>query len=184
VAVHVGFIAWLFLVSLGASALGGTIGMASGIFIVPVLTLYSGLDIHTAVPASIVSVIACSCGGAAPFLRSGTTNIRVAIVLEVATTMGALTGVQLAGLVSARILYLLFGAVLIVSARILYLLFGAVLIVSASQMILKRRDTVKEIGATPLPDWASRLRLHSSYPDRGRDVVYRVRHVPLGLALM
>jgi uncharacterized protein len=169
VAVHGGSIAWLFLVSLGASALGGTIGMASGIFIVPVLTLYSGLDIHTAVPASIVSVIACSCGGAAPFLRSGTTNIRVAIVLEVATTLGALTGVQLAGLVSARILYLL---------------FGAVLIASASQMILKRRDTVKEIAATPLPDWASRLRLHSSYPDRGRDVFYRVRHVPLGLALM
>jgi len=30
---------WLFAVSLGASALGGMLGMASGIFIVPVLTM-------------------------------------------------------------------------------------------------------------------------------------------------
>lgn len=29
---------WLFLISLGASALGGALGMASGIFIVPLLT--------------------------------------------------------------------------------------------------------------------------------------------------
>src|SRR5258708_30709179 len=97
---HVGFVAWLFAVSVGASALGGALGMASGIFIVPVLTLFGRLEIHAAVAASIVSVIACSCGSAAPFLRSGLTNIRVAIVLEVATTLGALTGVLLAGLLS------------------------------------------------------------------------------------
>jgi uncharacterized membrane protein YfcA len=166
---HGGFVVWLFLVSFGASALGGTIGMASGIFIVPVLTLFSGLDIHTAVPAGIVSVIACSCGGAAPFLRSGTTNIRVAIVLEVATTLGALTGVRLTGHLPVPILYLL---------------FAAVLMVSAWQMMLKRRAAPEEIAATPPRDWASRLRLHSSYPERGGDVFYRVRRVPLGLALM
>ncbi|CAB3776127.1 hypothetical protein LMG28614_00151 [Paraburkholderia ultramafica] len=57
---------WLFAVSLGASALGGMLGMASGIFIVPVLTMFGHLDIHVAIGASIVSVIACSHGGAHP----------------------------------------------------------------------------------------------------------------------
>ncbi len=35
-------------------------------------------------------------------------------------------------------------------------------------------------------DWATILRLHSTYPDRtlGRDVFYRVRRVPVGLLLM
>jgi uncharacterized protein len=113
---HAESVAWLFAVSIGASALGGTLGMASGIFIVPVLTMFGGLDIHAAVTASIVSVIACSCGGAAPFLRSGLTNVRVAIVLEVATTLGALTGVLLAGVLSAPFLYFLFAAILLVSA--------------------------------------------------------------------
>ena len=88
---------YLFFVSIGASAFGGALGMASGIFIVPFLTLFDGVGIHSAVACSIVSVIACSCASAAPFLRGGLTNIRVAIVLETATTLGALTGVFLAG---------------------------------------------------------------------------------------
>jgi len=168
---HAGSAVWLFLVSIGASALGGALGMASGIFIVPVLTLFGGLDIHAAVTASIVSVIACSCGSAAPFLRSGLTNIRIAIVLEVATTLGALTGVGLAG---------------ILSVSFLYFLFAAVLLVSASQMMTRRHEILGETEETNLRDWATVLRLHSSYTDHvlGRDVFYRVRRVPLGLALM
>jgi len=159
------------MVSIGTSALGGALGMASGIFIVPALTLFGGIDIHAAVAASIVSVIACSCGSAAPFLRSGLTNIRVAIVLEVATTPGALTGVLLAG---------------ILSATFLYFLFAAVLLVSASQLMARRHEILGETDETNLRDWATLLRLHSSYPDHalGRDVFYRVRRVPLGLALM
>jgi uncharacterized membrane protein YfcA len=168
---HAGLVGWLFVVSIGTSALGGALGMASGIFIVPVLTMFGGLDIHAAVAASIVSVIACSCGSAAPFLRSGLTNTRVAIVLEVATTLGALTGVLLAG---------------ILSVQFLYFLFAAVLVVSAWQMMARRRETLGGMEATNLRDWATVLRLHSSYRDHalGRDVFYRVRRVPLGLALM
>jgi uncharacterized membrane protein YfcA len=168
---HVGSVAWLLLVSIGASALGGALGMASGIFLVPLLTLFGRVDIHAAVAASIVSVIACSCGSAAPFLRSGLTNIRVAIVLEVATTLGALTGVLLAGTLSTQ---LLFG------------LFAAVLLVSASQMMTRRREISGEPGVINPRDWATVLRLHSSYPDHalGRDVSYHVRRVPLGLVLM
>jgi uncharacterized protein len=170
-AMHAGPVAWLFVVSIGASALGGALGMASGIFIVPVLTMFGGLDIHAAVAASIVSVIACSCGSAAPFLKSGLTNIRVAIVLEVATTLGALTGVLLTG---------------ILSVPFLYFLFAAVLLVSASQMMTRRHEILDETEVTNRRDWATVLRLHSSYPDHalGRDISYRVRRVPLGLALM
>ena len=65
-----GFVLWLFAVSFGASALGGMLGMASGIFIVPILTMFGGVDIHIAIGASIVSVIACSCASAAPFLTA------------------------------------------------------------------------------------------------------------------
>jgi len=168
---HIGSVAWLLLVSIGASALGGALGMASGIFLVPLLTLFGRVEIHAAVAASIVSVIACSCGSAAPFLKSGLTNIRVAIVLEVATTLGALTGVLLAGTLSTQFL---FG------------LFAAVLLVSASQMMTRRREISGEPDVFNPRDWATVLRLHSSYPDHalGRDVFYHVRRVPLGLALM
>src|SRR6266481_3616879 len=157
--------AWLFAGSAVASAAGGTLGMASGIFIVPIL-IALGVNIHAAVAASLVSVIACSCGGAAPFLEGNLTNIRRAIVLETATTLGALTGVLLAGVLAAP--FLLF-------------LFAAILLVSAWQMMVRRRESVAETEDANLRDWATALRLHSSYPDRalGRDVYYRVRRVPL-----
>jgi uncharacterized protein len=169
----VGFSAWLFIIAVATSALGGALGMASGIFIVPVLVTFGGVGIRTAVAASIVSVVACSCGSAAAFLRAGLTNIRVAIVLETATTLGALTGVFIGGLLPASFLFLLLAFILLLSAR---------------QMLARRRESVQVTGPEQVDssDWATILRLHSSYPDvtLGRDVSYRVHRVPLGLGLM
>ena len=71
--------------------------MASGIFIVPILTIVAGVDVHLAIGASIVSVIACSCGSAVPLLKARLTNVRLAIVLETATTLGAASGVVVSG---------------------------------------------------------------------------------------
>jgi len=167
----IGFTIWLFAISIGASALGGMLGMASGIFIVPILTVFGHLNIHVAIGASIVSVIACSCGGAAPFLRARLTNIRLAVVLEIATTLGALCGVLLAGIIPVSALFLLFAAILLLSAR---------------QMLARRGDPIDTSAPVRSGSWAVKLRLDSSYPDRalGRDVAYRVQRVPMGMALM
>jgi uncharacterized membrane protein YfcA len=108
---------WLFAVALGTSMLGGLLGMASGIFIVPILTMFGGIDLHTAIGASLISVIACSCAGAAPFLKDKLTNIRLAILLETATTFGALCGVFLAGLIATKYLYVIFALILLLSAQ-------------------------------------------------------------------
>lgn len=113
----VGFALRLIAIALAASAVGGMLGMASGIFIVPILTEFLHVDIHTAIGASIVSVIACSSAGAAPLLRRGLINMRLVVVLEVATTLGALTGVLLAGVIPASYLFFLFAAILILSTR-------------------------------------------------------------------
>ena len=163
----IGFTLWLFAVSLGASALGGVLGMASGIFIVPILINFGGVDIHTAIAASIVSVIACSCGGAAAFLRQRLTNVRVAVVLEVATTLGALTGVLLLG---------------IVPTSWLFMLFSIILLLSTQQMLARRRERASVDPSTP-SRWPE---LDGSYPDRdlGCDVAYRVERLPLGMMLM
>ena len=142
--------------------------MASGIFIVPLLVTFTGVSLHKAVAASIVSVIACSCSGAAPILKLGLTNIRIALVLETATTIGALTGVFLSG---------------VLPVPVLLFLFAAILVLSAWQMMARRREQVVAEDAG-LRDWATALRLHSTYPDAGREIPYRVKRVPLGLALM
>ena len=127
---------WLFAVALGTSMLGGVLGMASGIFIVPVLTMFGRIDIHTAIGASLVSVIACSCGSAAPFLKERLTNIRLAILLETATTSGALCGVLLAGWIPTHYLFLLFAMILLLSAQ---------------QMLARRKDRVDSSSVQRLP---------------------------------
>jgi uncharacterized membrane protein YfcA len=149
---------WLFVAAFGASALGSALGMASGIFIVPILTLLFGVDIHVTISASLVSVIACSCGSAAPFLKSRLTNVRLAIVLATATTLGALNGVLLIG---------------IVSTSLLYGLLAAILALSAKQMLARRREVI-DASAVNVKSWATVLRLHSSFPDHvsGREVPY------------
>jgi uncharacterized membrane protein YfcA len=164
-----GFGVWLFAISLGTSALGGMLGMASGIFIVPALTMFVHIDIRTAIGASIVSVIACSCASASPFLKGGLVNIRLAIVLETATTLGALTGVLMAG---------------IIPTAYLFILFALILALSAQQMLARRGETAAAAKAADTWGWAGALRLDASYPDRGQSVEYRVQRLPLGMLLM
>lgn len=169
--INSGFAIWLFTVSLGASALGGMLGMAGGVFIVPILVIFGHVDIHTAIGSSLISVIACSCGGAAPFLRGGLTNVRLAIVLEVATTLGALSGVFLFG---------------VVPVPYLFFLFAVILLLSAQQMMARRGDPVSTSASTDSGQWTAMLRLDSSYPDRelGEMTAYRVHRVPMGMMLM
>jgi uncharacterized protein len=150
---------WLFAVALGTSVLGGLLGMASGIFIVPVLTMFGHIDIHTAIGASLISVIACSCASAAPFLKGRLTNIRLAILLETATTFGALCGVFAAGLIATPYLYFIFAAILLLSA----------------QQMLSRREESLVASSGSERRWSA-LRLDGSG--------YSVQRLPLGMALM
>jgi uncharacterized protein len=158
-----GFELWLFAVALGTSMLGGLLGMASGIFIVPILTMFGRIDLHTAVGASLISVIACSCAGAAPFLKERLTNVRLAILLETATTFGALCGVFLAGLIPAKYLFLIFALILLLSAQ---------------QMVARR----KQLPGADLP----RAELPGAEPPGAlaRDIGYSVQRLSLGMTLM
>jgi uncharacterized membrane protein YfcA len=113
---NAGSVLELIAIAVAASALGGALGMASGIFIVPLLTTFAHVGIGVAIGASLISVIACSCASAPDFLRAGLTNVRLAVVLEVATTAGAVLGIALVGVLSISALYAVFAVVLLVSA--------------------------------------------------------------------
>jgi uncharacterized membrane protein YfcA len=159
---------WLFAVALGTSLLGGLLGMASGIFIVPILTIFGRIDLHTAIGASLISVIACSCAGAAPFLQDRLTNIRLAILLETATTFGALCGVFVAGLIPPKYLFVIFALILLLSAR---------------QMAARRKQPPRaELPRSELP--GAKLAGAKLSGAWDRDLGYAVQRLPLGMALM
>ena len=81
----------VFCVSVAAGMVGALLGLGGGIIVVPALALLFKIDIRYAIGASIVSVIATSSGAAAAYVRERMANLRVAMVLEVATAAGALT---------------------------------------------------------------------------------------------
>ena len=106
----------LFAGSLLAGLLGALTGLGGGVVIIPLMTLAFGIDIRYAIGASLISVIATSSGAAAAYVREGYTNIRIGMFLEVATTLGALGGAALAGVLSTGVIAVVFGLVLISSA--------------------------------------------------------------------
>src|SRR5262245_46719209 len=107
-------------ISLVAGVLGSLLGLGGGIIVIPALTLLMGIDIRYAIGASVVSVIATSSGAAAAYVRERMTNLRVAMLLELGTTTGALTGAFLVGVINDRALYIIFGVVLAYSATAMF----------------------------------------------------------------
>lgn len=165
----------LFIVSLifvgafVAGLLGSLVGLGGGILIVPLLTLVFGFPIYFAIGASIISVIATSSGAAAAYVRDHLTNLRIGMFLEIATTLGAISGAFLAGLLAPGLLGIIFGIILLVSAAPLVFKIGEEL----PQGVKNDR-------------WAIWLNLAGSYPDRhlGREVSYQVTGTPLGMGMM
>src|SRR4051812_45606651 len=148
--------------------LGSLTGLGGGVVLVPLLTIFFKVDLHYAIGASLVSVIATSSGSAAAYVREGFTNIRIGMVLEVATTIGALSGALIAGFISTRALAIA---------------FGLVLLYSAAQSFRRRRAVAEPNHARGHP-WAEWLRLPSTYPTSAGEHAYTVQRFPLGLALM
>jgi len=148
-----------------AGLLGSLTGLGGGIVIIPFLTLVLHVDIHYAIGASLVSVIATSSGSAAAYVKEGITNMRLGMFLEIATTLGAVGGAFLAAYIPTHYIAIIFGLILIFSAI----------------MSLKK----KNIEADPLSSKpATWLKLGSSYPDQGQQIQYGVRNVFGGFGLM
>jgi uncharacterized membrane protein YfcA len=157
------------LVAIGAFAaglLGSLTGIGGGIIIVPMLTLLFNVDLRYAIGASLVSIIATSSGAAAAYVREGYTNVRVGVLLEVATTVGALVGAVLAGVTPTNVLAILLACVLLFTA-------------------VKSMQPKQEHALLETPDkWSTRFRLDSTYPTATGKRAYSVTNVPGGFSLM
>src|SRR5689334_15415161 len=162
---------YLFTVLVGmgsflAGLLGALTGLGGGVVVVPMLALLFHVNIRYAVGASLVSVIATSSGAAAAYVREGFSNIRIAMFLEIATTVGALAGAAIAGHVSARAIAGIFGVALLYSAYM-------------SRAVHFDRPEPATVDRLALA-----LHMNSSYPTTEGLQPYRVHNVMGGFGLM
>lgn len=153
----------LALAAAGASILGSMLGLGGGVFIVPLFTLFLGVDPKIAVAASAIAVVTNSVVGSTRHLRNRYVNIRLSMLLEISTALGAILGALIAVAVSAGFLKALLGAVLLYAAW----------------SMLRGRKVEIENCAIDEPD---ALHLMDSFTEKdGRVVRYMPRRLPFGI---
>ena len=152
--------------SFAAGLIGSLTGLGGGVVIIPLLTLVFGVNMHYAMGASLISVIATSSGSAAAYVRGGYSNIRIGLFLEIATTSGAMLGAILATRVPTSWLALILGLVLMYTA-----LAGS-----------PKEDSGK--AAAESNPKRGFLRLDGTMPTPKGLVHYQAKRVPLAFGLM
>lgn len=149
-----------------AGLVGSLTGLGGGVVIIPMLTLLFGVDIHYAIGASLISVIATSSGAAAAYVKEGISNIRIGMFLEIATTLGAVGGAMIAVYAPTDIIAVVFGFVLIFSAAI---------------SLKKKNENLVQYRSGNI---AHILKLNSSYPTEHGEIRYAAHNVPGGFIMM
>ena len=96
-----------------AGAFGSLLGLGGGLLIVPLLTIGFGLPLREAVGVSLVCVIVTSSASAGVYLERRQANLRLGMVLELFTAMGAIAGGLVAFLIDEHVLAGLFAALLV-----------------------------------------------------------------------
>jgi uncharacterized membrane protein YfcA len=167
---------WMVVLGIASGTLGSIAGVGGGVIIVPALVSGLGFDFPTAVAASLAAIVATSIAAGRAYVGEGLTNLRLATTLEVATTLGGITGGFLGILASER------------------LLAGVFAVSTASTSILLARYRPEQIPDPTLED-ARRFptqgkttrggQLDARYrdPDSGLKVTYRVHRVPVGFGV-
>jgi len=152
--------------SFTAGFIGALTGLGGGVVIVPLLTSIFGVDIRYAIGASLVSVIATSLGAASTYIKKGFANVRLGMLLEVATTIGAIVGALIATFVSVKALSIVLAIVLIYSAY------------------LSQRPKLEHPQSQSSDSLASYFKLNSSYPTPEGLMSYQVHSLPVGFGVM
>lgn len=149
-----------------AGLVGSLTGLGGGVIIIPLLTLGLGVDIHYAIGASIISVIATSSGSAAAYVKEGITNIRIGMFLEIATTISAIIGAIVT---------------VFINPSYIAVIFGLILLFSAAMMLRKKVDRSDN-------DTSGRLslffKLNGTYPSETGLKKYAVHNVVGGFLMM
>lgn len=149
-----------------AGLLGSLTGLGGGVVIIPLLTLCFGVDFHYAVGAALVSSIATSSGSGSAYVKEGITNIRLGMVLEIATTIGAVAGAVVAIWMNNSVISIIYGGVLVLTA--------------VMQQVKHSRH--EHVVGSPL---ARRLKLFGTFPQKdGTKQYYELTNVGGGFSVM
>ena len=153
----------IFVAGIVAGSLGALLGLGGGIFLVPFLNLGLHFPFTAAAAISLATVIATSSSVSAGRAGKQLINLRLGMLLEVATAAGSLLGGVTAQMLAQSTMQKLFGMVAAVIAVIML-------------TRLQRRNVILDPNADP---GVLGGRYHED--ESGGVVTYRVKRVPVAL---
>lgn len=156
----------LFLGAVSAGLLGSLTGLGGGVVIIPLLTLGFGVPMHYAVGASLISVIGTSSGAAVVFVKEGFTNMRIGMFLEIATTIGAVVGALVSGILNPNTIGIIFASILLLT------------------VVLNLRGKEDHQESLVKGSLEHKLKLYGTFPDKGVVKSYSARNTIPGFFMM
>lgn len=149
------------LAGAGAGCLGALLGIGGGVFLVPFLNLGLGLPYNVSVGTSLMTVIATSSAVSAGKTGKNLINLRLGMLLEVASAAGGLGAAMTLQYLTVHQLYVIFSVVTAVIAGIM----------------LSRLDRRNVLHASVDPGV-----LGGRFTDEtGHEIVYRVKRLPVAM---
>jgi uncharacterized membrane protein YfcA len=106
--------AGLLLISIPVGFIGSLTGLGGASILIPILVLF-GIPLKEAIASAMVCIIATSSGSASAYVRERIANVKIAMYLEMFTSIGAIMGATITTLVAPRYLYFFFAAFLMTS---------------------------------------------------------------------
>jgi uncharacterized membrane protein YfcA len=158
----------LLLISILVGFLGALTGLGGASILIPLLVFF-GIPVKEAIASGMVAIIATSSGSAASFVKDRITNVKVAMYLEMFTSVGAIIGATITTIIAPVFLYFFFAAFLLTSFVKLKSF------ISRSYSPPKKQDRISRL-----------LKLRGSYFDEAKKEVveYKVDNSLLGGAGM
>ena len=158
---------FVVLAGVGAGSLGAMLGLGGGIFLVPLLNIALGIPIDKAMAISLVTVIATSNFVSLSSAGRRYANARLAMVLQVAATIGALSGVAILEFefVDERARELIFA--------------GTALLVTIVMLARLNARNILDPSVIDVGVLGGRV----EDPDTGGVVAYRLKRLPFGLSV-
>ena len=154
----------IFVAGAIAGSLGALLGLGGGVFLVPFLNLVLHFPFSAAAAISLTTVIATSSTVSAGRAGKQLINMKLGMLLEVATAAGSLLGGVTAQFVSQSALQRLFAIVAVIVALIML-------------SRLRHRNVILDPAADP---GVLGGRFHED--ESGGTVTYRVKRLPLAIA--
>ena len=149
-----------------AGSFGALLGLGGGVFLIPFLVLVLHVPMHEAIATSIISVIATSSTGGAMNVERSIVNIRLGMVLEIVTVIGAIGGGLTASALAGPLLVKIFAIILVVIS--IMMAFG---------------ERLSKLSAPESPSARPFLPGRYADPATGSEVTYSVRNLPGTMAV-